>query len=100
MWIKEGDGNFVINRREIWEYFQRLSYREKLVEPFIVTQSVGKFDVWCTVKGGGTTGASRSHGVVISGSSSGVAADDAVCVGCGMDGRPSGRHLAGNQPCT
>jgi small subunit ribosomal protein S9 len=46
----------IINSREIYDYFPRLSYREKLVEPFVVTGTVGLYDVWCTVKGGGTTG--------------------------------------------
>lgn len=59
VWIKEGDGRFIINDREIHEYFGRVAYREKLVEPFVVTGTAGKFDVWCTVKGGGTTGNKR-----------------------------------------
>lgn len=48
-----------INRRQIHEYFNRQAYREKLVEPFVVTNTVGQFDVWCTVKGGGETGEGR-----------------------------------------
>jgi ribosomal protein S9 len=66
VWLKEGDGRFTINQREIYEYFPRAAYREKLVEPFVVTDKAGAFDVWCTVKGGGTTGreviSARSRG--------------------------------------
>ena len=46
----------MINNRELHDYFNRASYRDKVIEPFVATNSAGKFDVWCTAKGGGTTG--------------------------------------------
>lgn len=46
----------MVNDKEVHEYFGRVAYRDKLVEPFAVTGTAGQFDVWCTVKGGGTTG--------------------------------------------
>jgi small subunit ribosomal protein S9 len=60
VWIKEGDGSFIINRRPLYQYFRRLAYREKVLEPFVASDLCGEFDVWCTVKGGGTTG-TRLH---------------------------------------
>lgn len=45
-----------MNGKEVYEYFGRVAYRDKLVEPFVVTGTAGDFDVMCTVKGGGTTG--------------------------------------------
>jgi len=56
VWISEGPGRFTINNRQIHEYFGRPAYRDKLVEPFVVTHTIGNFDVWCTVRGGGETG--------------------------------------------
>lgn len=56
VWLLAGDGRIVVNGKEVHEYFGRTAYRDKLIEPFVVTESVGQFDVKCTVKGGGTTG--------------------------------------------
>lgn len=56
VWIKQGEGRIVVNDKDVHEYFGRVAYRDKLVEPFAVTGTAGQFDVWCTVKGGGTTG--------------------------------------------
>ena len=56
VWLAEGDGRIVVNDRELHEYFGRAAYRDKLVEPFAVTGTAGRFDVRCTVRGGGTTG--------------------------------------------
>lgn len=56
VWLREGEGRIVVNDRELHEYFGRAAYRDKLVEPFAVTGTAGRFDVQCTVKGGGTTG--------------------------------------------
>ena len=56
VWLKEGEGRIVVNDKDLHEYFDRLAYRDKLVEPFAVTGTAGRFDVRCTVKGGGTTG--------------------------------------------
>lgn len=55
VWIKEGSGQFLINGKRAPEYFQPLP-REHCMSPFMVTGTAGDFDVWCTVKGGGTMG--------------------------------------------
>jgi small subunit ribosomal protein S9 len=56
VWLKAGEGHIRVNGKEVHEYFGRVAYRDKLVEPFVVTGTAGDFDVTCTVKGGGTTG--------------------------------------------
>mmetsp|Transcript_1018 Transcript_1018/g.2180 ORF Transcript_1018/g.2180 Transcript_1018/m.2180 type:complete len:97 (-) Transcript_1018:165-455(-) len=38
------------------DYFHRDFHLEEIAKPFQVTQTLGKFDVWCTVKGGGESG--------------------------------------------
>ena len=56
VWIKPGDGTMVVNGKLHSEYFPLRQARAFLCDPFIVTQSLTKFDVWCTVKGGGMSG--------------------------------------------
>jgi hypothetical protein len=44
-----------VNGKRAIDYFQHVQ-REECILPFVVTQSSGLFDVWCTVKGGGISG--------------------------------------------
>jgi small subunit ribosomal protein S9 len=55
VWVSEGSGQFIVNRKPLIDYFEPLQ-REHIVEPFAITKTAGLFDVWCTVKGGGTSG--------------------------------------------
>lgn len=56
VWIQPGFGQVSINRRPLEDYFPRLSDREMVLDPFVVTETCGKFDVTITVQGGGLTG--------------------------------------------
>eukprot|EP00428_Durinskia_dybowskii_P073806 CAMPEP_0170399446 /NCGR_PEP_ID=MMETSP0117_2-20130122/23962_1 /TAXON_ID=400756 /ORGANISM="Durinskia baltica, Strain CSIRO CS-38" /LENGTH=151 /DNA_ID=CAMNT_0010656115 /DNA_START=59 /DNA_END=511 /DNA_ORIENTATION=+ len=64
VWIKEGSGQFLINGKRSTEYFTEIP-REHAMSPLLATQTAGYFDVWCTVKGGGTSGQAGAirHGV-------------------------------------
>merc|ERR1712146_720941 len=53
---KTGNGDITINEKPFVEYFPRLTYREKVIEPFVLTNTLAKFDVFCRVHGGGHTG--------------------------------------------
>ena len=55
VWIKEGTGSIKVNDRRFVDYFQPLQ-RFDIVDVFTASGTAGKFDVWCTVKGGGVTG--------------------------------------------
>ena len=55
VWIKEGSGQFIVNGKNIIDFFQPIQ-REHTIEPFLVSNTSGLFDVWCTVKGGGISG--------------------------------------------
>eukprot|EP01038_Epipyxis_sp_PR26KG_P009315 gene9315-12551_t len=59
VWLKEGSGQFVVNDMPMFKYFQSLQ-RMDTVEPFIITDTAGCYDVWCTVKGGGISGQARA----------------------------------------
>jgi len=56
VWIKAGTGAFVVNSRAIEDYFQVDTLCNKILLPFSVVEMKGKFDVFCTVKGGGHSG--------------------------------------------
>jgi small subunit ribosomal protein S9 len=65
VWIKPGDGTVVINGRPHTEYFTRITHRSQVILPFMTTQTLTKFDVWCTVQGGGLSGQAGAirHGI-------------------------------------
>ena len=56
VWIMPGDGKFIVNEKEFDAYFPILDHRAELLRPFTVTNSLGRWDVTCTVKGGGVSG--------------------------------------------
>jgi small subunit ribosomal protein S9 len=58
VWIYKGNGKFTINDRPLTEYFARNLYVADVLKPFISTNMLSQFDVFCTVKGGGLTGQS------------------------------------------
>ncbi|MBE6935837.1 MAG: 30S ribosomal protein S9 [Ruminococcaceae bacterium] len=51
-----GTGEIKINGRDIEEYFGLETMKLIVRQPFSVTETLGKFDVECTVMGGGFTG--------------------------------------------
>ena len=65
VWLKAGSGKITVNGREGDTYFARPVLRMILAQPFEIVDRVGKFDVWCTVAGGGLSGQAGAvrHGV-------------------------------------
>ncbi|WP_373501865.1 30S ribosomal protein S9 [Desulfococcus sp.] len=55
-WIKPGNGNFLVNNREVGEYFPTESARLILTQPLMITNNISSFDVKVTVTGGGISG--------------------------------------------
>lgn len=56
VYLKEGKGNITINKRDIAEYFNTLILQYRVNQPFLATETQGKFDVNINVAGGGYTG--------------------------------------------
>ena len=56
VWLKEGEGSFLINERSLEDYFPRETSRMIIKQPFSLTNTSGKYDVTANVKGGGTSG--------------------------------------------
>jgi small subunit ribosomal protein S9 len=54
--ISRGSGQVTINGKTLDEYFTTEKLRGHAVEPFAVLEEDGKWDVFATIKGGGTTG--------------------------------------------
>ena len=54
--IVPGTGALTINKRDIDEYFGLETLKLIVNQPFGVTNTAGKFDIICTVKGGGFSG--------------------------------------------
>ena len=54
--LYQGTGKITINDRDIDDYFGLETLKLIVNQPFGVTSTTGKFDIICTVKGGGLTG--------------------------------------------
>ena len=65
VWIRPGNGKIEVNGRDSPIYFARPVLRMLLNQPFVVTDRLGQFDVWCTVSGGGLSGQAGAvrHGI-------------------------------------
>lgn len=54
--LVEGEGEFLVNGKNLQELFHRLHDRESATWPLRCVQRLDKYNVWATVKGGGVTG--------------------------------------------
>jgi len=56
--IKPGSGKFVVNKKELDDYFKREQDRKSVMAPLKAVKAEKLFDIFINVKGGGTTGQS------------------------------------------
>ena len=65
VWLKEGEGKFLINKCPLEEYFPRETSRMIIKQPFELTNTLGKYDVKVNVMGGGLSGQAGAikHGI-------------------------------------
>lgn len=54
--LVEGEGEFMVNGKNLLEVFPRIHDRESASWPLRCVQRLDKYNVWATVKGGGVTG--------------------------------------------
>ena len=54
--LVEGTGKITINGKDIEEYFDLDTLKVIVRQPLTVTNTLAKYDVICTVKGGGVSG--------------------------------------------
>ena len=62
---ENGTGSIIINGREIDDYFGLDTLKLIVRQPLVLTETVGKVDIVCTVAGGGVTGQAGAirHGI-------------------------------------
>ncbi len=60
-----GSGKIVINKRDIDDYFDYDTLKVIVREPLVVTDTLGKYDIFVNVHGGGFTGQAGAirHGI-------------------------------------
>ncbi len=56
VYLTPGSGKWDVNGRTLGDYFPRRSLVQHIQEPFVVTDTLGAFDVRARVRGGGLTG--------------------------------------------
>ncbi|MEN2997763.1 MAG: 30S ribosomal protein S9 [Brevinematia bacterium] len=63
-----GKGRITINGKDLKEYFRGIeSYINIVLEPFKVTNTLNKFDIYATVRGGGISSQAQAirHGIAL-----------------------------------
>ena len=65
VYLVAGTGKIVVNKRNIDDYFSLETLKTIVRQPLALTETVEKFDVLVTVRGGGTTGQAGAirHGI-------------------------------------
>lgn len=65
VWLRPGTGKIVVNERPVDDYFGRQTSRMIIMQPFELTQTVGRFDTFARVHGGGLSGQAGAlkHGI-------------------------------------
>ncbi|GFO54295.1 30S ribosomal protein S9 [Geomonas sp. Red276] len=65
VWIKPGSGEITVNTKSLDQYFGRETSKMIVKQPLELTDNVGKYDIFVTVKGGGDSGQAGAikHGI-------------------------------------
>jgi small subunit ribosomal protein S9 len=56
VFLRPGKGKFVVNHRDLEGYFKNETLRMVIKQPFLLTETSDKFDIFVNVDGGGTSG--------------------------------------------
>lgn len=65
-YIEEGKGDFNINGRDLDTYFSTEVLKYKVKQPFMLTETLGQYDISVKVHGGGNTGQAEAIRLAIS----------------------------------
>jgi small subunit ribosomal protein S9 len=65
VWLTPGEGSVVINKRSIDDYLKRETAKMVIRQPLELTETLGKFDIYVNVRGGGISGQAGAikHGI-------------------------------------
>ena len=56
VFLMPGNGEIVVNHSDVAEYFTNETQRMVIKQPLIITDNLGKFDIYANVGGGGISG--------------------------------------------
>lgn len=65
VWLSSGQGDVVVNNKSTIQYFGRRTLEALIQQPFEVTDTAGRFNVWAKTLGGGISGQAGAmrHGI-------------------------------------
>ena len=65
VWLKPGEGKITINKRSIDDYLKRETAKMVIRQPLELTETLGKYDIYVNVQGGGISGQAGAikHGI-------------------------------------
>jgi small subunit ribosomal protein S9 len=65
VFLREGAGQIIINRRSLEDYFPTKRLQTAVRQPLLLTDTINRFDVYVTIRGGGLTGQAEAvrHGL-------------------------------------
>jgi small subunit ribosomal protein S9 len=65
VWLQPGSGRLLVNDKPLDVYFGRKTSQMVVMQPFELTQTVGRFDLITNVRGGGLSGQAGAvkHGI-------------------------------------
>jgi small subunit ribosomal protein S9 len=65
VYLRPGTGQFLVNTRDLDDFFCRETDKMILKQPLVLTSTTESFDIHVTVRGGGTTGQAGAikHGI-------------------------------------
>jgi small subunit ribosomal protein S9 len=65
VWLKPGSGNITVNKSTVEDYIGGGHSRQKIEQPFSVTETNSKYDVLATLRGGGKSAQTEAlrHGI-------------------------------------
>ena len=66
IYLKEGKGNILINKRDYKTFFPTATLHYVVEQPFMLTDTLGKYDLTVNLKGGGITGQAEALRLAIS----------------------------------
>lgn len=55
-YVKKGTGKIIVNHKPMEEYFTRPTSRIIVEQPLVLTNNLGKWDIYVNVRGGGPSG--------------------------------------------
>ena len=66
VYMSEGKGNIMVNKKSYSDFFDTAILQYKIQQPFSLTETKDKFDLSVTVKGGGVNGQAEAIRLAIS----------------------------------